>query len=141
MTKHIRVGIVLLVTFVLGAGLFVMSRVDSVDSRWFPKCILYRVTGLHCPGCGATRALHAIVHGRVVEAIRFNPLLVLGLPVILAAISYQRHCERRGENAWPWFAWVLFGLLVAYTLARNLPSPSRGWLAPPAGVNRVTESG
>ena len=35
---------------------------------WWPGCTFYRVTGWYCPGCGMTRAMHALLHGRVAAA-------------------------------------------------------------------------
>lgn len=46
----------------------------------YPRCPVKMLTGLDCPGCGSTRALHALLHGRILEAWRFN----LWLPVVLA---------------------------------------------------------
>jgi hypothetical protein len=37
-----------------------------------PKCPFKLITGLSCPGCGIQRAIHAILHGHVVEAIQYN---------------------------------------------------------------------
>ena len=36
-------------------------------------------TGLYCPGCGSTRALYALLHGRPGEALAMNPLLLVVL--------------------------------------------------------------
>ncbi|MDE6310754.1 MAG: DUF2752 domain-containing protein [Muribaculaceae bacterium] len=38
------------------------------------------LTGWDCPGCGAQRALHAILHGRVAEAWGYNPFLFFAVP-------------------------------------------------------------
>ena len=39
---------------------------------------------LQCPGCGATRALAALLHGHVIEAMNFNALITLLLPFAAA---------------------------------------------------------
>lgn len=47
-----------------------------------PKCPFNWLTGLNCPGCGATRMVHALLHGDVVAAWHYNAvLLVLGVPL------------------------------------------------------------
>lgn len=125
----------MLIAVVATTGLRV---IPSVDSPWIPKCTIHRLTGLHCPGCGTTRAVHAIANGRVQDALRFNPLLILGLPVMILAIAVQRHRERRGHRAVPGLAWAIVVVLCVYTLARNLPSPDRGWLAPPPATSNAT---
>jgi hypothetical protein len=66
----------------------------------YPPCFLYQTTGLYCAGCGATRALHALLHGRVAEALHDNVLFVSLLPLVLAlAALYAWKAWLR--NAWP----------------------------------------
>ena len=42
---------------------------------FYPRCVFKASTGLDCPGCGLTRASHAVLHGRFADAWRLNPLL------------------------------------------------------------------
>ena len=55
----------------------------------YPLCPIHMVTGFRCPGCGSTHALHALLHGRVAEAVRYNALIVCSLPFAVA--SYIAH--------------------------------------------------
>jgi hypothetical protein len=84
--------------------------------------------------------LAAITRGNLWEAIRFNPLLILGGPVILMAIWFQRRRERAGAPGAPRLIWGLFFLLVFYSIARNVPSPTRSWLAPPRAATTELKS-
>lgn len=48
-------------------------------------CIFHALTGLECPGCGMTRAFHAIMHGHLQEAVEFNllsPILFYGMLIV-----------------------------------------------------------
>ena len=45
-------------------------------STFYPACPFYQWTGLLCPGCGGTRALAALAHGHLAEAVRWNGLIV-----------------------------------------------------------------
>lgn len=45
-----------------------------------PKCPFKILTGLSCPGCGFQRAMHALLHGRVLEAVNYNLFLVFAGP-------------------------------------------------------------
>lgn len=63
--------------------LLVLVFVDPRTARLAPVCPLHYATGLHCPGCGTGRALHALVHGDVVRALRMNALAVAAIPVFL----------------------------------------------------------
>ena len=52
-------------------------------------CPFYRLTGLYCPGCGSGRAVQALYHGHLIQAVRYNILLpVLGLPS-LAVLTHE----------------------------------------------------
>lgn len=46
------------------------------------RCALYTVTGVHCSGCGLTRACVSLLHLNFMSAIRFNPLIVIVAPCI-----------------------------------------------------------
>src|ERR1019366_9719004 len=68
----------------------------------YPACPIRQYLGIHCPGCGATRALAALLHGRFMEAMRLNALFVLLLPVALAgAIESYRRAIRPERFRWP----------------------------------------
>jgi hypothetical protein len=51
-----------------------------------PPCVFYMVTGCPCPTCGATRCVLALLHGRVGEALGWNPMVFAGL-VALALVN------------------------------------------------------
>ncbi|MBO4663273.1 MAG: DUF2752 domain-containing protein [Bacteroidaceae bacterium] len=59
---------------------------DPVEYVFMPKCPFKLITGLDCPGCGFQRAMHALLHGHVVQAIKFNLFLVFSVPYLLALI-------------------------------------------------------
>ena len=42
----------------------------------YPVCAFHELTGLNCPGCGATRALYALLHGDFLTAMRDNALFI-----------------------------------------------------------------
>lgn len=90
-------------------------------------CPIHLVTGLWCPGCGATRMCLALLRPDLKAAWRANsgllalsPVLVL-LWVRLAARYIRTGAAKltRGENA---LVWCMVVLLLAYGVARNLPS-------------------
>lgn len=47
-------------------------------------CPLRTITGVPCPLCGMTRSVVALVHGHLVESLRFNPA---GIVVALLALA------------------------------------------------------
>ena len=42
-----------------------------------PFCIFHSITGLPCWGCGTIRAVHALLHGCICDALWLNPLAVV----------------------------------------------------------------
>lgn len=50
------------------------------------QCPWHLLTGTQCPACGSQRALHALVHGRWLEALRYNYFFVLSVPYAVIAV-------------------------------------------------------
>ena len=44
-------------------------------------CLIYRITGLRCPMCGMTRAFSNVLHGDLVRAMAYNPLVAVVFPL------------------------------------------------------------
>lgn len=88
-------------------------------------CLFHTVTGLHCPGCGISRALTALLRGHFGAFFEYNllsPLIVLYLLFVGGLATY--HYISRGKFAYrsP-CKWVDIGMLIAVLLwwiVRNL---------------------
>ena len=93
---------------------------------FYPRCLLYVTTGWQCPGCGATRATHALLHGHLLEAWQFNAMWVLLSPLVLW--TYLAWLVNETWNC-QWFQplgtrlgiALMLGSLAGFGLARNLP--------------------
>ena len=101
------------VAVALAAG-FVLHRFNPEHHFFYPRCPFYALTGLKCAGCGATRAVHLLLHGDFAGALAQNPLLFIALP--FAAVWLLKPAWFR-NRVW---AWVAVALAVAYTVWRNL---------------------
>ena len=117
------------ITFILFSG--------GPSVSWFPQCLLRRLTGLHCPGCGMTRALHALLHGDFFAAFRFNPVGMILLPVILSGVLLEWFAWLRGKPL-PFSlrtsvrgAWAIAALMLLFGVLRNIPVWPFNLLAPP----------
>lgn len=90
-----------------------------------PLCPVHALTGLDCPGCGATRAVHALLSGDPVLALHSNALIVLALPVACALyVRWIVDRVRGRERIIDPPKGMLVGLgalVVVFTIARNLP--------------------
>ncbi|HUK81431.1 MAG TPA: DUF2752 domain-containing protein [Verrucomicrobiae bacterium] len=92
---------------------------------WCPHCPLHSLTGLYCPGCGSTRALHQLVHGHLLAAFRLNPLAVVALPLLALWLARSE----RGDVKSMWI-WTLLVVIVVFGVLRNLPVYPFSLLAP-----------
>lgn len=122
----------LAVLIVVGA-LVLLRTIPPTPQSFYPKCMLHQWTGLHCAGCGGTRAVAALSKGHIAEAFRMNPLLIAGTPVFALMIFFQRRREQRSKRLTPSISWLIASVVIIYSVARNVPSPSSSPLAPPAG--------
>lgn len=105
------------------------------EYKFYPPCPLNKITGLHCPGCGATRCVGALVRGDFEQAFAYNPMFILLLPLIAYGLW------RSGYRSWTgriapgyvvpeWALKVLIVVLAAYFIARNIPVYPFDLLAP-----------
>ena len=95
-------------------ALAALCLLDPVETPGFPRCPVFALTGWKCPGCGTARALHAALHGRFAEALRFNA----ALPVALALVAYVVAFPRRALR--PAFAWAVLALVLGWGVLRNV---------------------
>ncbi|MEO6910651.1 MAG: DUF2752 domain-containing protein [Edaphobacter sp.] len=103
----------------------ILLHFPPAQYSFYPQCPVYRYLHIQCPGCGATRAFAALLHGNVVEAFRLNALTTLLVPpaAIYAIFCYRRFL--RGEtfsSLRPPFSAIYGTLLVAvvFAIVRNL---------------------
>lgn len=61
-------------------------------------CVFYRVTGYPCPACGGTRAAYALLHGRILLSLTYNPIPVLGTALFLSVIGFEAACAAGGKE-------------------------------------------
>jgi hypothetical protein len=127
----------LLTAMLAGIGGTMLFCFDPNKYNFFPVCLFHRTTGLLCPGCGSLRALHQLLHGHILVAFEFNPLLLLCLPVVAwygvryvssAVPSLQSGANTSAAVAWkpvlrlrPWWCWLFLAAALAFTIWRNLP--------------------
>lgn len=116
------------------AGLAFLWAVDPATSSLYPICPLHAATGLYCAGCGATRALHALLHGEILRALSLNPLLVLAIPFLAPAAANEGMRVLAGREIFrrrlPDAACLaIAAIVIAYGILRNVPGLE--FLGPP----------
>lgn len=135
--RPVRWVIVLTVITVVGFGLYLIFNMDETGpSPWYaPKCVFHEATSLHCPGCGATRLLHDLMHGRFLRALKHNPLLFIVLPVLIYVITSRtaRWLTGTGLPEVRLTKRVIMGIfwvVMTYWIIRNIPVYPFTLLAP-----------
>jgi len=114
----------LLIWLSIALGATYLFIFDPGKTGFFPACPFRTLTGFTCPGCGSTRGLHRLLHGDIVSALEFNPLMVLSLPFLLyALVRYTtaavsgRPLQRHNLDAK--YIWMLFGVIMSFWIFRN----------------------
>lgn len=60
---------------------------------WQMPCLVRMVTHHPCPGCGLTRALWALLHGQLKQALLWHPM-VYSLPILAWLLLRSEHLRR-----------------------------------------------
>ncbi|MCW5962647.1 MAG: DUF2752 domain-containing protein [Bryobacterales bacterium] len=105
-------------------------------TSWFyPPCMIRAASGLYCPGCGATRALHSLLHGDLQLAAQHNLLLIALLPalttfVLVQAVSLAREGRWKNVRIPGFLPALLLVVMLVFAFVRNLPFDWARVLAP-----------
>lgn len=110
----------LLASAAVAAGAIVLFAFDPSAYAFYPRCVFHVLTGFDCPGCGSTRAMHALLHGRVGEAFRYNPMLFAAFGVFGFAMPSLARGRRPRFIDRPWFVWSVAIATAVWWVVRNL---------------------
>lgn len=111
---------ILLISVVIIVGCCVFF-VNPEEAWWMPKCPFYVLTGLKCPSCGNTRAIHQLLHGNFIESFMFNPFIVIAFPLAAAIIWLYLKKPRGVDSKWIFrLCWVYVALYCLWWILRNV---------------------
>ena len=123
--------VVVLLVAALGSGA-VLFFFDPAKHGFYPICLFHSLTGLNCPGCGATRAAHQLLHGHLLGALHDNALFVLTLTALTAQGAWlvMKKIQNRPVAfiVSPMMLWAFLVAVFVFTGLRNLPAFA--WLSP-----------
>lgn len=111
----------------LAIGAWTLFHYEVLPDSLKVHCIIYRVTGLYCPGCGASRACYAILHGDWSSAAGKNILLVVLLPFFglyaaVRSVDWAITGVNRVDKHIPDIClYVVLGIVIVYGIIRNIP--------------------
>jgi len=121
--RRAQTGLAAAFLFATAAALLLL-RFPPEQYSFYPQCPIHTYLHLQCPGCGATRALAALLHLHLSDALHANALFVCLLPLALlyALIVYRRALAAQTFR-WPRLpSAALFALsttVLFFTIARN----------------------
>ncbi|MFC7335884.1 DUF2752 domain-containing protein [Haloferula chungangensis] len=130
-----RIFLIALFPALTAIGL-ILAGGGFLDSGRMPPCLIHEWTGLHCPGCGGTRAFQALARLDLMGALRMNSLgtlFVLGVALLVFRTSWEaafpqwRWRRLPFDERWLWGALMM---MVCFTVLRNVPSWPFCLLAP-----------
>lgn len=101
-------------------------------------CSFRALTGLECPGCGGQRSIYFLLHGDIMQALRYNAFFVIVLPFLayfylMFVLVYVLKKEKYLKS-FVFTSWFGFGLLIVvilFFILRNIPFSPFVYLAPP----------
>lgn len=89
-------------------------------------CVLHNLTGYYCPGCGGTRAIHALLHGHIVRSFFYHPIVVY-TAVFFGWFMLSQTIEKasRGHFAIGMhyrdiYLWIALAIVLLNWLVKNL---------------------
>lgn len=96
------------------------------ETSWAPKCVMLKLTGWRCPGCGIQRFIHQLLHGNFAAAVQYNYLAAVFLPYfaivflteLLPQGTLQAKLERWFVNRYWMYAYVV--LYFVWWIIRNI---------------------
>ncbi len=118
----------------LTAAVYLYFHEPGRPGSLLPPCLFHEWTGLYCAGCGNTRAAYLLLHGDFAGSLRQN-ILLLPLAGTLLLFLLRPKWLPRAKPA----VWLLLGVLIAFTVLRNLP-PGRFLAPPPVNPSQPKEA-
>lgn len=111
-------------------------KFNPTQHHFFPKCLFHSLTGLHCPGCGSQRALHAILNGHIIEGLKHNLLIVLAFTIIVykgvrLLITHFKPQYLKTDLLYKTYTpLIILVFVIAFWVLRNIPVAPFSYLAP-----------
>lgn len=110
----------------VAAATLLVHLYDPNQPGSYGFCPLRAATGLLCPLCGGTRAVHALTHGEWPVALGLNPVVTVLLPI--AVLWWAAWVARAWRGRRTVFFerlgvfWTVVALMIGFAVLRNLPA-------------------
>lgn len=114
---NISVGLIVLSTFLF----MLLQRIGIIPAM---SCVLHDVMHIYCPGCGGTRAIFALLSGKLLTSLYYNPAIVLGVVLVMHyEVGVLLTLIKKNGKRYYCTNWspviVCLAILVVFTIVRN----------------------
>lgn len=135
MRLNVRIFVVAAICLTVAAVLFVLYQRNPAEPGNFPPCPFLWLTGLYCPGCGALRTMHELLHLHFARALQLNPLVVItSLPLALYfsrwLLAFGGLLKMRARPLGRGTYYSIIGVILIFWFLRNIPQYPFSLLAP-----------
>lgn len=116
-----------LAAIVIGAAGFSFISLLPEPMRRFlvGPCPLLTLTGFYCPGCGGSRAVYYLLHGKLLKSLICHPIVLCGLAVVLPFMVTQTLAlitkgRIRGMRFRLWYLYAAAVIIIANFVLKNV---------------------
>lgn len=91
---------------------------------YYPPCAFHMLTGLYCPGCGGTRAVRALMHGRLLLSLRQHPFVCytffLGTVFMVSQTIGKISHRKTGMHFRMIYLWIGLVIILVNCIVQNM---------------------
>lgn len=110
---------------VIAGAFIILYRLLPLQLR-LPPCWFHLISGYYCPGCGGTRALRALLHGRLLLSAWYHPFVLYAASTYLYFMATQT-IEHLSHGKMPvgmryhnYIVWTAIALILVNFIIKNL---------------------
>jgi len=117
-----EIGLVLLIITIIGYFIYQWLLKDKITVH---PCLVSLFLGFYCPGCGGTRAVNALLHGKLLQSLWYHPVVPYSA-VILTGFMGSHALNRMGVKrikGWKFHDWYLYaalGIIAVNFVVKNI---------------------
>lgn len=117
--------------FIVTFSIFLVYGILYIFTKRGIPCVIHKITGLYCPGCGITRIFISLFKLNIYQAFRYNPLvfILLIMCTLYFLADFLKFKISKSHIKLPKSIYIILLIIVIlFGILRNIPLFS--YLAP-----------